>query len=145
MLYRYSMTLTLYCCLQSNLREYLTQFILSVKCYLTIIQYIVVFHNPTDVLAFDILLESLLRRLELRQHADAMDFCSRLKQATPQPGEEKTLCHIFPVDPFANSDCGPLHCFCIAVHCKEEKESSLAICFSSIVKSVKISIRLLFH
>ena len=96
MLYRYSMTLTLYCCLQSNLREYLTQFILSLKCYLTIIQYIVVFHNPTDVLAFDILLESLLRRLELRQHADAMDFCSRLKQATPNPEKKRPRAIYFP-------------------------------------------------
>ena len=39
-----------------------------------------------------------------------------------QPGEEKTSCHIFSVDSFANSDCGPLHWSCIAVHWKRKKK-----------------------
>ena len=83
--------------------------------------------SSTDIIllcymTFDILLNASSRALELRQHADTVHSCPWLEQVTPQPGEEKTSCHIFSVDKFANRYIGPLPCLYCGALSKKRKQ-----------------------
>ena len=129
------------------MRIFDTVYFVFEQCYLIIILYFVVFFNwCTWTLTFcSNHCQGPWAKVARRCHG----LLLTAGVGNTQPGEEKTSCHIFSVDSFANSDCGPLHWSCIAVHWKKGRKESIPIfCslwFSSIAKPVTVSRFLQIH
>ena len=122
------LTLTLNLCLRTMDSQRVFDTVICLNRIATLISDCILSRSSTDITDlwhFAHFAQLLSRALELNSSTPIpYTLAPRLEQVTPQSGEEKTSCHIFSVDLFANGDFGPLHCSVLRCTEKEEKNYS---------------------